>query len=111
MEKGVRSVRLDSWRFLFLPTVLLVLNMIDVATTSYGLSIGLHEFNPLFSPSATVLFGKFLGCAMLFGSSYLQYKFYPNSRGYIAVVLCVLIFVYLLTTANNIISIVRVLGV
>ena len=88
--------------------ILLALNVIDVVTTGYGLSIGLREINPLFSLSGVVLFGKFFGCGVLFATSYLQFRFFPQEKNYIAIVLSVLIFVYLLTTSNNIVSIIGV---
>jgi Domain of unknown function (DUF5658) len=110
MQPRLGSLVLRNENFLFLPTILLLLNVIDVATSSYGLSIGLREINPLFSLSVTVLTGKFLGCGMLFVSSYLQYKFYPNAKIYMATVLYALIFVYLLGTANNLVLILKVVG-
>jgi len=107
MEPTLGSLNSRGRKFLFLPTVLLMLNIIDVVTTSYGLSIGLREINPLFSLSVLVLFGKFLGCAALFATSYLQNRLYPQGKNYIAVVLCIVIFVYALTTSNNLIFIFR----
>ena len=110
MQRTLGSLVFRNESFLFLPTILLVLNVIDVATSSYGLSIGLREINPFFSLTAAVLACKFLGCGMLFAASYLQYRFYPNAKGYMATVLSALIFVYLLGAANNIILISKVLG-
>ena len=107
MQPSLGTLSSAGRKFLVLPTVLLMLNVIDVASTSYGLSIGLREINPLFSLSGIVLFGKFLGCAALFATSYLQHKFYPKGNNYIAVVLVILIIVYLITTSNNIIHILQ----
>ena len=108
MQPTLGTLNSAGRKFLVLPTVLLMLNVVDVASSSYGLSIGLREVNPLFSLSAMVLLGKFFGCAALFATSYLQHRFYPEGKNYVAVVLVVLIFVYLLTTSNNVVHIFQV---
>jgi len=46
------------------PSILLILNAVDVITTGYGLSLGLSEGNPLFS--IAVISGKFFGCGIPF---------------------------------------------
>jgi hypothetical protein len=82
-----------------LPMTLLFLNVIDVLTTSWGLSHGFVEMNPLFSFAVVPL--RFLGCGVLFLTSYLLNRLNLKTKILNAVILCVVI-VYILVAINNI---------
>jgi hypothetical protein len=94
---------------LALPAVLLILNLIDAITTGYGLSHGIQEMNPLFSYA--VVPGKFLGCGVLFVTSYLQNQLNPKAKYVNAAILCVVIIIYLFVVVNNIFSLLTILWI
>ena len=91
---------------LMLPALLFLLNAIDVLSTSWGLSNGLVEMNPMFSFGIVPL--KFLGCGVLGVTAFLQNRLNPNARAVKTVILCVVI-AYMLVVANNIYYILQVL--
>ena len=84
--------------------MLLVLNVIDVITTAYGLSIGLKEMNPLFSFAAVP--GKFLGCELLFVASWFQDRSNSVAR-YVNTAILSVVVVYLFVVGNNMLLILR----
>jgi len=86
--------------------VLLLLNVIDVLTTGWGLSHGLAEMNPQFSFAIVPL--KFLGCGALFFTSYLQSRLSLKTRILNAAILCVVIG-YVFIVFNNVFWILYVL--
>jgi len=88
------------------PAVLLILNVIDVMTTGWGLSHGLLEMNTLFSFDVVPF--KFFGCGILGVTSYLQNRLNPTARVVNFVILCVVI-AYMLVVVNNIYCILQVL--
>jgi hypothetical protein len=88
-----------------LPAILLILNLVDVLTTNYGLSRGLIEINPLFSYA--VIPGKFLGCGILFTTSYLQSKLCPKTRVINDIIISIIIAFYVFVVLNNILAIIR----
>jgi hypothetical protein len=93
-------------RLFFLPTLFLVLNLIDVLTTKYGLSIGLVEMNPLFS---AIIPGKIFVCAIFFATSYFlnRYKVWTKHLNDIALI--ILIVFYVVVVLNNLIQLNSVL--
>jgi hypothetical protein len=84
--------------FFVLPAVLLLLNVADVLSTRWGLTIGLVEMNPLFSFAAIPL--KFMGWGILFVASYLQNRLAPTARGVRALILCIAIAQFIVVTNN-----------
>lgn len=94
--------------FFLLPAVLFFLNVVDVLSTSWGLSHGLVEMNFLFSFSVVPL--KFLGCGLLGLASYVQYRLNPCAKAVNVAILGVIVG-YLLVVVNNIYCILLVSGV
>lgn len=90
-------------RVLFLPTVLLMLNFVDVYTTNYGLANGLTEMNPLFSNS--IVPAKLSACLLFFFTSYLQDKWNIRTKRINDIVLSILITFYVTVVINNIFAI------
>lgn len=93
-------------RIFALPAILLVLNMIDALMTEYGLSIGLREVNPLFSLVAIP--AKFLGCIVLFATSYLQDRINPKAKTINDTIVCIVVILYLFVLSNNALTIIHV---
>lgn len=69
-------------------------------TTSYGLSLGMREINPLYSDVG--VFGKMFGCAVLFGVCYVQYRWQINTKKINNIILGLLILFYVAVITNNI---------
>lgn len=88
------------------PVVLLVLNVVDVMTTGWGLSHGLLEMNTLFSFGVVPF--KFFGCGILGVASYLQSRLDPKAR-FVSAVILVMVIVYLLVVVNNFFCVFQVL--
>jgi hypothetical protein len=101
----INQIQLFS-RLFFLPTLFLVLNLIDVLTTKYGLSIGLVEMNPLFS---AIIPGKIFVCATFFATSYFLHRYKVWTKQLNNVVLIGLIVFYLIVVINNLIQLNSVL--
>jgi hypothetical protein len=106
--KGIQSklalARIDVFlahknKFFVLPAVLLLLNIADVMSTRWGLTIGLVEMNPLFSFAIVPL--KFMGWGILFVASYLQNRLAPTSRVVDAAIFCMTI-AQLIVVTNNV---------
>ena len=86
------------YSFLVLPGFLFFLNVADVMSTRWGLSVGLVEMNPLFSFAVVPL--KFMGCGILFLASYLQNRLAPGMKVINAAILCVATAQLLVVTHN-----------
>jgi hypothetical protein len=99
MQRRIESLLTRNSSFFVFPAALFLLNVVDVLSTSWGLSHGLAEMNPLFSFSVVPL--KFLGCGLLGLTSYVQHRLNPRAKTVNAVILCVVV-AYLLEVVNNI---------
>jgi len=86
-----------------LPALLLTLNVLDIISTQYGLTIGLREINPLFSNA--IIPGKFLGCTVLYFSSFFANRLDSKVKTCVDGILCCVIIFYVLVLANNILLI------
>lgn len=86
-------------RVFFLPTILLMLNLVDMLSTNYGLSLGLTEINPLYSNVAVL--GKMFGCCILFAVCYVQYRWQTNTKKINNIILGLLILFYVGVVINN----------
>ncbi len=105
-EMSIRASKvLIASRIFILPVTLLFLNLFDVLTTNYGLSLGLAEANPLFSD--TIVPFKFLGCGILFITSYFQNHLYPETRKVNCAILGFAITLYTFVILNNVLTILR----
>jgi len=92
-------------RVFALPAILLILNIVDALTTSYGLSRGLVETNPLFSYAAIP--AKLLGCGTFFATSYLQSRLNPKAKIINDIILSIMIVIYVFVVLNNTLTIIR----
>lgn len=96
----------DLREVLLLPSILLVLNIIDAVSTNYGVLHGLQEINPLFSNA--VIPAKFLGCAILFATSFLVNRLSPKVKILNnAILFCAVIF-YVFVIVNNAFLIIQI---
>lgn len=98
-------------RQILLLIVLVILNLADIATTFYGLSIGGSELNPLFQPEGVpIKIALPLMYAFLFLGSYqfCQKSRFKKGLKTLDINLAILIIIYVLVVANNLIGIMRV---
>ena len=91
--------------------LLIVLNLADVATTFYGLSIGGSELNPLFKPEGLSIK---LALPIIYAFLFLVCHRFCLKLGFMKglrildVKLAVLIIIYMIVVANNLFGIMRV---
>jgi len=97
----------DLREVIFLPSILLVLNIIDVVSTNYGLLYGLQEINPLFSNA--IIPGKLLGCAILFVTSFLANRLSPKVKVLNNAILSCTVIFYLFVIVNNALLIIKII--
>jgi hypothetical protein len=86
-----------------LPAILLFLNLVDALPTSYDLSRGLVEDNPLFSYTERP--AKLLCCGTFFATSYLQSRLNTEAKIINDIILCVLVVVHVIVVLNNMVAI------